>query len=251
MQTIVITGATDGRGLALARHYHERQRRVLLIGRRPVAVLQSPMHAPLFNAQPYCQADLSDSDCSDTIASWLAERGVASIDVLVHNAALGYYGAVGTQSDDSIRELMSVNVHAPMAITRALMPLMSGTSPQLVFVSSVASVLPVPLYAVYGATKAALESFAANLRVELGARIRIQIVVPGATRTAMHVKSGVPESVMQRGAMPEADDVARAIASAITRRSARTTIDWRNWLLRNAGRAFPRLMERAARGRSA
>jgi len=81
-----------------------------------------------------------------------------------------------------------------MAITRALLSLLRGTSPQLVFVSSVAAVLPVPLYAVYGATKAALESFAANLRMEPGARVRIQLVVPEAThRLASAILGAVPQ----------------------------------------------------------
>lgn len=246
-RTILITGATDGIGLALANHFRAEQWCVLLVGRRPLASLPSA----LFTAQSYCQADLSRDDCAETVAAWLAERGVASIDVLIHNAALGYYGAVGAQTGDSIRELMNVNVHAPMAITRALLPLMRGTSPQLVFVSSVAAVLPVPLYAVYGATKAALESFAANLRVELGGRVCVQIVIPGATRTAMHAKSGVPESLLQGSSLPDAESVARAIARAVTGRRNLTTIGWRNWLLRNAGRAFLRLVESVVRGKSA
>lgn len=246
-RTILITGATDGIGLALAQHYQQLQWRVLLVGRRPLASLC----APLFTEQCYCEVDLSRSDCAEAMAGWLNDRGITSIDVLVHNAALGYYGAVGAQSHDNIRRLINVNVHAPIAITRALLPLMRGADPQVVFVSSVAAVLPAPLYAIYGATKAALESFAINLRVELGARVRVQIVVPGATHTAMHGKSGVPESVLQGAHLADADVVARAIARAIRSGGVLTTIGWRNRVLRSVGCALPGLVERVMRGRSA
>ncbi|MEZ4609863.1 MAG: SDR family NAD(P)-dependent oxidoreductase [Caldilineaceae bacterium] len=67
-------------------------------------------------------------------------------------------------------------------LTRRLLPRMAAQG-RIVFVSSLAAVMPTPDYAVYSATKAALDSFAANLRLELQAQrrpVHVQVIHPGA-----------------------------------------------------------------------
>jgi len=89
---------------------------------------------------------------------------------------------------------------------------MSG---RVIFIGSVAAALPAPDYAVYGATKAALEGFARSLRVELRGRVGVQVIHPGATRTGMHAKAGAPLERMGWTDFPPPERAARQIVRAI------------------------------------
>lgn len=244
-KTILITGATDGIGLALAHYYRGQGRRLILIGRRPYD------EVPLsdFPAGLYCQADLSQEGCTDTIVDFLQQRQIETIDLLIHNAGVGYYGSIADQSAQSINDLITVNLWTPIALTQRLLPLMSQTQGKIVFISSVTSVLPTPEYAVYGASKAALDGFARNLRIELGDRPQIQLIHPGGTRTGMHQKSGLQRTVINWERFPSAETVASQIAKAIASNKRAVTIGPTNKLLRVGGQYLGGLFEAVLRRR--
>jgi len=212
--TILITGATDGIGLALARRYHEAGARLILVGRRPLDALDDP----LFTPEIYCQADLSLPDCADHITAWLDAQGVKRLDLLINNAGAGFVGGIAEQTPENIRMLEAVNLRAPMAITHQLLPLVEAAGGKLVFIGSVAAVIPTPDYAVYTATKAALDAFIRNLRIELAAMdspARVQMIHPGATHTGIHAKSGAPVERMNPAKFPPAEQVAAQIDDLI------------------------------------
>jgi short-subunit dehydrogenase len=231
-QTILITGATDGIGLALAGHYSARGARLLLVGRRPAVGLDPQ----LFGAASYCRVDLAQPFAAPLVAEFLRRRAVDRLDLLIHNAGIGAYGPVVEQLPEQIDALLDINLRAPIALTHALMPLLVATRGRAVFIGSVASALPVPDYAVYGATKAALEGFARSLRVELAGRVGVQVIHPGATRTGMHAKIGAPLEQMGWRRFPPAERVAAEIMRAIDDGAAVATIGGGNRLLRFAGR---------------
>lgn len=235
MKTILITGATSGIGLALARLYKDS--RLILLGRTPLAQLEDT----LFTAQTYCQCDLSRADCAEHLRAFLSSQGINKLELVIHNAGVGYYGPPQGQPDASINQLLAVNLHAPLTLTHALLPLMQQGS-KLVFISSVAADLPVADYAVYGATKAALAGFARNLRLELSPNIQVQTIYPGAVATAMHAKSGVPAGTFNTESFPSAEQVARQIKKAIAGRRAEVTLGFSNRVGRQLGRHFPNLV---------
>jgi short-subunit dehydrogenase len=212
--TILITGATDGIGLALARRYHETGARLSLVGRRPLDELDDP----LFTSETYCQADLSRPDCADRISAWLDVQGVERLDLLINNAGAGFVGGIAAQTPENICMLEAVNLRAPMAVAHRLLPLVEAVGGKLVFIGSVAAVMPTPDYAVYTATKAALDAFVRNLRIELAAMdspARVQMIHPGATRTGIHAKSGLPAERIDPARFPPAEEVAAQIDDLI------------------------------------
>lgn len=209
--TVLITGATDGIGRALAQHYARLPVRLVLVGKRPRSTLQPD----LYTATRYCQVDLRASDCAASIARFLAQQAITRLDLLIHNAGIGWYGKLADQPPQSIDDLLAVNLHAPMQITHALLPLVQRVQGTLVFVSSIAADLPGPDYPVYCASKAALDGFARSLRIELGNTARVLVVHPGPTRTGIHAKSGIPTSPRRLRAYPAAAWVARRIVAAI------------------------------------
>lgn len=242
----VITGATDGIGLALARRYRRQNRPVALIGRR--AFKQTPL-ADDFAPENYCQIELSRPDCGEVVAGWLQAAGITQIGRLIHNAATGYYGPTDTQSADSIRRVTTVNLTAPVALTHALLPLMARPGGQIVFISSVVTALPCPDYAVYGASKAALDAFALNLRLELGEELHVQVIRPGATRSGMHAKSGLPPEKINWQNFPPAETVAAQIEQAIERRRATVTLGLGNRLAHWGGHYLGSWIDAALRRR--
>ncbi|MBK8050752.1 MAG: SDR family NAD(P)-dependent oxidoreductase [Anaerolineales bacterium] len=214
MQIILITGVNDGIGHALAIQYAASGARVLGVGRSALPEsLAGSVHS-----DDYCAADLGEAGAAQKVQSFLDARGVTGLDVIIHNAAVGWYGAVQNQSSASIRELLSVNLSAPITLTHALLPRVCAARGAIAFVSSVHSVLPTPDFAVYTATKAALDGFARNLRLEVGNAVDVLVFWPGPTRTQMHVKSGIPKEKIypERYASPEA--VAAQIITGIRRR---------------------------------
>lgn len=250
MTTVLITGATSGIGLALAQGYAAQGARMVLVGRRPHAELDQAFFTP----ERYCRADLARPGCEDDIADWLAIQGIGGVDVLIHNAGLGYVGAIGDQSPANIEALLQVNLKTPVALTHRLLPLLTPAA-HIVFISSVAAVLPSPEYAVYSATKAALDAFARNLRLELhaaGSARQIQVIHAGATRTEMHAKAGLPADRIHANFADPAD-VAAAITRAVARGRRRQTIGLSNKVgyhgLQWGGTAVDRIMRRQAHGR--
>ncbi len=247
MKTILITGATGGIGLALAHIYHDLGERLVLVGRRPLADLNDPV----LTAETYIQADLAEpTAAADTIQAWLDERGLEQMDVLVHNAGLGYFGAIADQPTDNIQLLTNVNLGAPVALSHRLLPHVRRARGKIVFISSVVSSLPAPEYAVYAATKAALDSFAYNLRIEAGDEISVQLIHPGATRTDMHRKAGIPTERMDTSKFPPADTVATQIAVAINGEQDQVAIGTTNKLMRWAGKHAAKLVDTAMKGRA-
>ncbi len=246
-RTLLITGATDGIGLALARLYDTRGERLVLTGRRA----RSTPADPLFGRHLYVEADLSRPlEASGALGAALAEAGIERLDVLVHNAAVGSFGPLEQEAPARADLQLVVDLEAPIVLTHALLPRLLAARGRLVFVSSVAAQMACPDFAVYAAAKRALEGFARALRVELLGRASVLVVAPGATRTGIHVKSGAAAEEVARVSKrwPSAEQVAGALARAIDGRARSRTLGLGNkiggWLGRHASNLADRLLGR-------
>lgn len=231
-KTILITGATSGIGLALAQQLARQGVRLLLVGRRPLADLREPIFTPA----TYCQADLARPQAIAQITAFLDGQQISALHGLVHNAAIGYYGDLSGQPANSIDDLLAINLLTPIRLTHALQPRLLAAQGTVTFISTVATAVPTPEYAVYGASKAALEGFARSLRVEWQGQIGVQIIRPGATYTPLHEKLGIPLAKMDWRKFPPAEDTATHIAAALNRSRSAVTVGFSNQLLRFVGR---------------
>jgi short-subunit dehydrogenase len=203
----------------------------------------------LFTPENYCCCDLALPESTAQIRDFVAASGLITLDLLVHNAALGAYGPVSEQSPATIRELLAVNLRAPINLSRVLLPWLRPVGGKIVYISSVVAQLPAADYAVYAASKAALEGFARSLRSETD-DMAVQVIRPGATRTAMHARSGVPRDRIAWERFPPAEQVAAHIERAIAGNRPVVTIGAGNRLLASAGRHLPALVDwLAARSR--
>jgi short-subunit dehydrogenase len=232
--TALITGATDGIGLALAELYGQRDHRLILVGRR-----ESPPENTLFVDDTYCRADLRDADAADRVQAFLEKKEVDQIDRLILNAGTGYWGSTAAQSEESIREVVAVNLCSSVALIHRCHPYLKRAKGRVVLVGSVVMALPCPDYTVYAATKAAVDGLGRSLRYELMPDVSVQVVHPGATCSGFHEKIGVDPKRIDWTRFPSTEDMARKLISAIDGLPGRRVFGFGERLVWMAGRKFP------------
>jgi NAD(P)-dependent dehydrogenase (short-subunit alcohol dehydrogenase family) len=171
MQTVLITGASSGYGLATALKFHD-------MGWNVIATMRSPRPEILPNSGRIRVLPL-DVTRPDSIAALVAAAG--PVDVLVNNAGIGVVGAFEATPMATIRDVFETNTFGVLAMVQAFVPqFRSRRSGAVVNVTSSVTLAPMPLAAVYTASKAAIEGFTGSLAHELGAfGIRVKLVEPG------------------------------------------------------------------------
>lgn len=129
-------------------------------------------------------ADLSDSAQRLDLVQSLSSAGLQP-DLLVNNAGLGDYGDFTTSEWPRIEAMLRVNMEALTHLTHAMLPgMIRARGGAVINVSSLASLLPIPDFAVYAATKAYVSSFSEALRIELKPHgIPVLAVCPGPVHT--------------------------------------------------------------------
>ncbi len=187
--TILITGATDGIGLLLARAYAERGHRILATGRRMIADDMAYFGLPNIT---YIRADQSDpKQAAQRIATAMYNLGWKQLDLAVLNGATGWTGDPAAETPDEIRKQIDINLTAPILLSQALGPWLFVNGGKLALIGSTAIVKGQGAFATYAATKAGLDGFARSLRSEWQDRAEVMIIHPGPTRTGMHKKVGL------------------------------------------------------------
>ena len=220
----VVTGASGGLGAAIVEALARRGVTVVATGRDQSALDR-------LVARTGCTAvacDLREPGASAQLVSRvLDEHG--RVDIVVANAGVGWAGDLGDMPVDRLRELVEVNVTAPLELARAALPsMLARGSGRLVFVSSIAGAVGVPGETVYSATKAAVEMFADVLRAEVvGTGVQVGTVRPGVVRTEFFARRGLPYDRRFPRPMPP-ERVAEAVVDLIV--SGRATVVLPRWL---------------------
>ena len=186
----LVTGSSSGIGATTAAALARRGYRVVVHGRDEQATAAVAMAV---GGVPVC-ADLARDGEAERLAERALEVGRGRVEVLVNNAGFGWRGDFGTMPAGTAERLLAVNLAAPIALTRALLPGMrERDAGRLVFVSSIAGRVGVGGETVYAASKAGLDCFADSLRGELrGSRIAVGVVVAGVIETPFFERRGTP-----------------------------------------------------------
>lgn len=179
----LVTGASSGLGAALAVQLAARGARVLAHGRDGRGLAALPDAWPIV-------ADLGRPTGPVELAGRVLSAG--PLDVFICNAGRGWAGSFAEMPVDRLDEVLSVNLRAPIRLTRALLPAMlERRRGHLVFVGSIAGRLGVGHEAAYAAAKAGLDVFAESVRQELaGTPIRVTMVVPAVVDTPFFDRRG-------------------------------------------------------------
>lgn len=182
----LITGASSGLGLEYARQLAPHVSTLILVARRDE--LLTKIAQDLTQQHPHLKVktlpcDLSTTDGRNHLINALSE-GELYPDLLLNNAGMGDYGEFSTSDWTKIEQMMTLNMQALTHLTHALLPGLTAQSGAVLNVSSLASVLPIPDFAVYAATKAYVTSFSEALRLELrDHKVSVLAVCPGPVKT--------------------------------------------------------------------
>jgi len=211
--TVLVTGASSGIGLELARLFAADGDDLVLVARsedslRELAAGLTAKYGVLAHVLP---ADLTRPECPDEIARTLARQGV-QVDILVNNAGFGAHGQVAGIGAQRQADVIEVNVTALTRLTALFLPgMLERRHGAVLNVASTAAFQPGPNQAVYCATKAYVLSFTEALAEEVrGTGVRVSCLAPGATGTQFAAQAGMTGTRVFRLGVMGARPVARA-----------------------------------------
>jgi len=179
-KTIVVTGASSGIGKATARLFRDKGWNVAATMRNPSAERDLVESAAL----KLIALDVQDPEAPRAAVA-AALEAFGRIDVWVNNAGYGAFGPVEAGSRAQIERQFDVNVFGLIACVQAVAPhFRANRAGVLVNVSSIGGLMTLPSFAVYNASKFAVEGLSEGLWYELGAfGIKVKVVEPGAIAT--------------------------------------------------------------------
>jgi short-subunit dehydrogenase len=240
---ILITGASQGIGKALAEAAAARGAKVLVCARQ-IDLLQGL--AQQIRAKggiiEVIQADItSPRDRQEMVAT--AEQAFGGLDILVNNAGIGATGHFADCGPERLRQLMEVNFFGVTETTRAFLPMLKkGNKPAIVNISSIAGKRGIPARSEYSASKFAVQGFSEALRAELAKDgIDVLVVCPGLTQTNFSQNMIEQKALVQLDHMRgmSAEDVAAHTLNAIEKGYNEICLTFKGKMLVLVSRFFP------------
>lgn len=182
----LVTGASAGIGVALARELAAGGANLVLTARRKerLATLAQELSAAHKIRAEMFAADLAQPDAPQQIHAYTAAQQI-NVDVLINNAGFGAYGELATLETQRLLDMVQVNCSAVVHLTRLYLPnMLKQRRGDVLIVASTASFQAVPYISTYAATKAFDLIFAEGLAEEVRPHgVRVCALCPGSTES--------------------------------------------------------------------
>jgi len=178
-KVVLITGASSGNGQTTAQSLSQR-------GYKVFGTSRNPSRAKMIPSVEMLALDVQDDDSVMACVKAVSDQ-VGHLDVLVNNAGYELAGALEELSLDEAKAQFETNFFGIVRMVKAVLPLMRQQERgQIVNISSLAGLSPVPFMGIYSASKFALEGYTEALRLEVKPfNIHVSLVEPGALKTPM------------------------------------------------------------------
>lgn len=183
---VLITGAGRGIGRGIAHQFAREGARVAVLDRDRDSCERVAQEIVDRGGSAFpVAADLGDAEARAGVIERVLASSSGRLDVLVNNAAIhGPRRPLMELSDADVREVMEVNLIAPLLLCRDALPHLAAARGAIVLVSSIQVLLPLATFVSYVATKSALEGVTRALAVEMAASgVRVNAVAPGAVES--------------------------------------------------------------------
>jgi uncharacterized protein len=242
-RTALITGASSGIGLEIARALAAMGCDLVLVARRQRRLTEiADQLQSQFGIQAVAIAqDLSAIGASNDIHQQLRERQI-DVDILVNNAGLGIRGAFAEADVDEILNLLQVNITAVTHLTRLLLPpMLQRRSGRILNISSLCAPVPGPYTAIYNASKAYVQSLSEALAHEVtGSGVTVTALCPGPTESCFAARAGMSNTLAFSGGVMDSAAVALVAIDAMERGKTVAVAGFRNQLRMLSIRWTPR-----------
>jgi len=236
----LITGASAGIGVALAEELARGGTKLVLTARRKdrLEELARRLTATHKINTVVFPADLADSSAPEKIFAFTKEKGI-EIDLLINNAGFGQYGEFHSIEKQRLLDMVQVNCHAVVHLTRLYLPeMVERRRGDVLILASTGSFQAVPYISTYAATKAFDLLFAEGLAEEMKPYgIRVCALCPGSTESEFHVVAD-QEKFMRKA--ETAEKVARTGLKALATGKSYVVSGLGNYLGVHSQRLVPR-----------
>ena len=198
----MITGATKGIGLSIAKELAAKKHNLILIARDTnlLAAISDDLIITYAVQVKYISVDLSEIDSITKIKHFLI-RNKIFVNILVNNAGFGMVGAVHETDVKILTNMIHTNCRSLLELSHLLINYsLIKTKGHIVNIASTASFQPGPYMATYYASKAFVLSLSEAMSVELKPLdIKVTTICPGPVATAFHERSGSIKSLLSKG----------------------------------------------------
>jgi len=239
----LVTGASGGIGEAFARQLAAGGTDLVLVARRTdrLDALAAELRTAHGIATEVLSADLTEPADVERISARLSDTA-RPIDTLVNNAGIGFNGRFCEIGVETHHRVIALNVDAPVALTRAVLPGMVRHGRGWVLnISSLGGLAPGPMFAVYSASKAFITSFSDSLHEEVRRDgVVVTVICPGATATEFGTNAGSTADDLPSILMQSPETVARVSLTASMRGRSVKVPGMLNRLSAGATKLLPR-----------
>lgn len=187
----VITGGSDGLGLAIASEFAAQGADLWLIARSPekLAAAAESLRARGISVQ-VTAADLTDTADIQRVSTEI-KQSWDRLDVLVNNAGMARFTSFSDVTPDEMQAQVQLNLLAPYWLSQQLLPLLVTAKGSIINISSTSAhrLIPGRPASIYAMTKGGLNSLTKALALELGPQgVRVNAIAPGTVKTPLTQK---------------------------------------------------------------
>ena len=246
-QTVLITGASSGIGMELAREFAKHGHSVVLVARGvdKLEELARELRSKSNVRAEVIGADLTEPSAPEKIVASLSERNL-TIDVLVNNAGFGERGAFAQIDLQRQLDMIQVNITAVAHLTRLLLPgMIQRNVGGILNVASTAAFQGGPNMTMYYATKAFVLSFTEAIHEEVaGTNLHVTCLCPGPTHTGFVAAANMEGVNLFKMGAETAEAVAKVGYAAFAKNKAIAISGFKNKLTAFSTRLAPRAVAR-------
>jgi uncharacterized protein len=239
---ILITGASSGIGLEMARLLAAKNFNLILVARNEekLRLLQTELKSKNKVEVDFFLYDLSEPNSAQDLYAEVKRHNYKVIG-LINNAGFGEYGNFFEMPLKRDEEMIAVNITSLVGLTKLFgADMVIEGKGKILNVASLLSFLPFPYYSVYSATKSFVLAFTETISAEYeGSGVVITALCPGTVETPFHTDSMRKTNAMYANKPMSAELVAKAGVELFLYGKNKKIVGFMNWLLRNLPRITP------------
>ncbi len=240
---ILLTGASGGIGRALAMELAGHEATVFLHGRDAKELDAIKNSLPFPERHLSIDGDLCSAKDRVLVQSFIARNG--GIDILINNAGTCRFAWLKDQTEDQIAQQLSLNIQAPVLLSRAILPYLH-TPGIIMNIGSSFGGIGYPGYSVYCASKFALYGFSEALGRELASTgIKVLYLAPRATRTSLNTSAVNALNTALGNKVDSAEWVARQAVLALSKERERLWLGWPEKFFVKINALLPKMVDNA------